>query len=231
MVKNGPPHPGGEEARRAGGGPHRVAQRRERPSPSTLFRVNAVDVPAPYRLSFLIGEVVRADVGVESEVRALWSHLRVAGLGDEKPGESFGRVLASVRRTMERSPGIPGDYRSLAVPVLAAVKAAHAERNVLAHDIWVQMPWRDDRAHATFARESREIDALAALVDELKRLLFRVRGLWILAHPWLLGEADVEMDARDLHSWTRVAMGHAVVGGHVVEGTPGPAVLPPGWEL
>lgn len=189
------------------------------------------DIPEQYRLSFLIGEVVRADVGVELEVRALWANLRAAGFGPEKPGDSFGRVLSSVRRTFEDEAGIPGPYRELAEPVLEEVKSAHDRRNALAHDYWVQMPFRYDRARAARLQVTYELSALTDLVDELKGLLFRVRGLWILAGPWITGKADpADLTAEDLHMWTRVAMGHGTLQGHVVDATPGPATSPPRWS-
>lgn len=77
----------------------------------------------------------------------------------------------------------------------------------------------------------RPIAELAECAQALQRATYRLRGAWIIAPYWLGGERDSWATARDLRSWTRVAMGEiADVPGQIL-GTEGEAPEPPGgWE-
>lgn len=64
------------------------------------------DLDSKYRLSFLVGEIVRNDVGVESEIRMLWRKLFDAGLPIGEMQRDFGRLIPQIRKVLVR-PEVP----------------------------------------------------------------------------------------------------------------------------
>lgn len=199
------------------------------------------DVPPPrFEFFFLVGEVVRNDVFVETESRVLWAELVAADVASGNAPTAFGRLLPLVRKAMgnERT---PAPFRDVALPVLQAVQDAHRERNRLVHDQWVQSPWSPGEVRALRRPERRQLSELRELAERLLDLIWRVRGLAVIAPAWFRREEDEkahdvsdenaddenEADADDVHQWTRVAMGFIDYDGHQVKGTSGPAPLPP----
>ena len=57
-------------------------------------------VPDKYRLSFVVGEIVRNDVWVENETKVLFNRLRAGGLPSDPMLRDFGKVIPQVRRTL-----------------------------------------------------------------------------------------------------------------------------------
>ena len=55
-------------------------------------------VPDEYRLSFVVGEIVRNDVYAERETKALFNAPRSGGLPSEDMPKDFGLVIPLVRR-------------------------------------------------------------------------------------------------------------------------------------
>ncbi len=159
------------------------------------------------------------------------ARLREVQLIDSKRPSSFGRLLHAVRSAVDDDPRVPPPLKELASPVLRAVKEAHDERNRLAHDYWVQIPGQHHRAHSGSRKDSRELVELTALAVNLKDLLFRVRGLWIITPAWFETGVEPELTALDLHDWTRIIQGGIHPDTKAVTATEGPAVLPPGWAV
>lgn len=188
-------------------------------------------LPPRFEFSFLVGEVVRNDVFVETETRVLWAELVAAGVASGNLMTNFGRLLPLVRKAMmdERT---PTSFREVAVPVVQAVQDAHRERNRLVHDQWVQSPWSPSEVRALRRPERRQLSELRKIAESLLELTWRMRGLAIIAPAWLRQAGDPgeeELDTEDLHQWTRVAMGFIDYDGHQVRGTSGPAPMPPGY--
>ena len=57
-------------------------------------------VPDKYRLSFVVGEIVRNDVWAENETKVLFNRLRAGGLPSDPMLRDFGKVIPQVRRTL-----------------------------------------------------------------------------------------------------------------------------------
>lgn len=187
-------------------------------------------LPQRFEFSFLVGEVVRNDVFVETETRALWRELTASGVSSGSFTIALGRLLPLVRKAMmdERTPIA---FREVALPVVQAVQNAHRERNRLVHDQWVQSPWSPGEVRALRRPEQRQVSELRELSERLLELTWRMRGLAIIAPAWLRPEEERDADdedADDLHQWTRVAMGFIEYDGNKVKGSAGPAPMPPG---
>jgi hypothetical protein len=185
------------------------------------------DVPDRYALSFLIGEVVRNDVGAESEMRMLWWRLRQAGLVDEKMERDLGRLVKQVRCGL-RDPAVPAEFGRIALDVLERTWTAHRLRNELVHDHWVNLPWDATQIRSMRSASPRQLSDLRACAADLLTLTWRLRGVAVIAPAWLGTEDhddDEPLSDDDAHSWTRVAMGHIADDPGRVAGTPGPAPL------
>ncbi|MGO4535199.1 hypothetical protein [Leifsonia sp. 2MCAF36] len=188
------------------------------------------DLDAKYRLSYLIGEVVRNDVWAESEMRSVWRALHNAQLPIGPMQRNFGFLIPQVRKTL-RLPAVPEPFRKIALEVVEATHAAHQRRNTVAHDLLMQ-----DHFDSNLVRSMRTSAAprplleLHAVSQDLMTMAWRLRGIWVTAPRWLRGPFSDDGQTRDsLLSWTRVAMGHirADVPNAIV-GTPGDAPEPPG---
>ena len=190
--------------------------------------MRAEGVPREFEFSFLVGEVVRNDVFVETETRVLWETLSMAGLAAGALQRDYGRLLPVVRKAM-RSASIPSPLRDIALPVIQAALEAHRERNLLVHDQWITVPWSPGEVRALRRPKRRQLSELHALSAQLLSLTWRMRGVTIITPAWL-GQENEAADANDLHEWTRVAMGHIADDHHRVRGTAGPAPLPPGYD-
>ncbi|MFJ4255168.1 hypothetical protein [Microbacterium sp. NPDC090003] len=188
-------------------------------------------LPPRFEFSFLVGEVVRNDVFVETETRVLWTELIAAGVASGSFMTNFGRLLPLVRKAV-RDEHTPTPFREVALPVVQAVQEAHRERNRLVHDQWVQSPWSPGEVRALRRPERRQLSELRKLAESLLELTWRMRGLAVIAPAWLRPGDDPgeeELDTEDLHQWTRVAMGFIDYDGHQVRGTSGPAPMPRGY--
>ena len=185
-------------------------------------------VPRAFEFSFLVGEVVRNDVFVETETRVLWQTLSTAGVAPGSLQRDYGRLLPAVRKAM-RSPIIPSSLRDIAVPVVQAALDAHRERNALVHDQWIEVPWSPGEVRALRRPQRRQLAELQTLSAQLLNLTWQMRGVAIITPAWL-GQESEPADADDLHEWTRVAMGNIADDNKRVRGTAGPAPLPPGYD-
>lgn len=185
-------------------------------------------VPARHELSFFIGEIVRNDVVLETEMRALWRQLRAVGLAEDEMQRNLGRTISQVRK-MVREQAVPLAFRDLALEVVDLAADAHRERSVLAHDQWMQLPYRPDEVSSMRRPNSRRpLEELGQCAADLLRIAWRTRALWIIAPYWVGGDLSDHTSPDDLHSWTRVAMGHIADDERMVFGTLGEAPHPPG---
>lgn len=184
------------------------------------------DVPEQYALSFLIGEVIRNDVGLESEMRALWWQLHEAGLAPSPMQRDLGRLLKELRRALSHSL-VDAPFREIALEVVQQSQDQHRVRNTLVHDQWVQLPWRSEEIASMRTATRLQLDELRACADALLVLLWRTRGVASMAPAWLRADAGPEVDDEELLSWTRIAMGHIAYSPGRIQGTDGPAPLPP----
>lgn len=185
------------------------------------------DVPDRYALSFLISEVVRHDIGAESEMRMVWHWLRQAGLVDEPMERDLGRLIKQVRRGL-RDPAVPEEFGRIALQVLERTWTAHRLRNELVHDQWVNVPWNATQIRSMRSATPRQLADLRICAADLLTLSWRLRGAAVIAPAWLGTEDkdDEPLSDADAHSWTRVAMGHIADEPGRIVGTPGPAPLP-----
>jgi hypothetical protein len=184
-------------------------------------------VPDEYRLSFVVGEIVRNDVFAENETKALHNKLRVAGLTDEHFERDFGRVLPQVLKILE-SPRVPEPFRKIAAQVVNKTQRAHAVRRDTVHDALTQMPFELDEIGSGFGRPSRRLTTLEKCADDLKEVTWRLRAVWVIAPQWIGGPLDGWETAARLRSWTRVAMGHIADLPNEIRGTSGKSPEPPG---
>ncbi len=185
-------------------------------------------LPPEFRLSFCIGEVVRNDVYVETEARVLWGQLRRAEVVSDPMQRNFGRLLPDLLRGL-RDERVPTAFRDLALPVITLAREAHDDRNKLAHDQWVSVPWVPDEVAGVRSDSRRELEEFTRCAQTLLDLTWRVRGLAIIAPVWLGTDTSAIDDREEMWHWTRVAMGSHDASTSAMRGTPGPAVLPPGW--
>jgi hypothetical protein len=186
-------------------------------------------VPDEFRLSFVVGEIVRNDVYAENETKVLHSKLAAAGLTTAAPERDFGRVLPQVLKVLE-SPQVPEPFRKIAVRVVDLTARAHAVRRETVHDILIQMPSDQDRIRSGFGNgKSRAMSDLEKCADDLKEATWRLRAVWIIAPQWVGGPPEAWETVASLTSWTRVAMGYiADDNPNAIVGTPGKCPLPPG---
>lgn len=184
------------------------------------------ELPEKYRLSFLVGEIVRNDVSTENETRMLWRRLQAVGLLDPDKF-SYGRLFGKLRKALA-SPQVPGAFRSIALDVLSTADAGHKTRNAFAHTIFMHHPkFGDDLVRpARHGVESWQLSKIEDAARDSLRTSWRMRGVWIIAPYWIGGPTDGYETAELLRSWTRVAMGHIADVPGVIEGTPGPAPEP-----
>lgn len=187
-------------------------------------------VPDQYRLSFVVGEIVRNDVYAENETKKLFNVLRENGLPSGEweqtdPPRDFGKVIPLVR-AMLALPQVPEPFAKIATKVIELTSRAHAVRRATVHDILIQMPQEPDNIRSGFGRKARGMSDLEACADELKEATWRLRAVWIIAPHWLGGPADEWESFESLTSWTRVAMGHIADDPQQVRGTPGNAPTP-----
>jgi len=194
------------------------------------------EVPEHLRLSFLIGEVVRNDVAVESETRILaWELARLhVDSGIEEPERDFGRLIKQVRRGLN-NPGVPAPFREIALRTIEASARAHRRRNLLVHDQWVYVEWNRE-VRSQRSAESSDFSEMRESADELIQLIWRTRAAWVIAPAWLGGGNSHEpsyedpedgLSAGEVRYWTRIAMGHIDLSGNQVAPIDGPAPLPP----
>lgn len=193
--------------------------------PIVLGMVDA-ELPEKYRLSFLVGEIVRNDVSTENETRMLWRRLQAVGLLDPDKF-SYGRLFGKLRKALA-SPQVPGAFRSIALDVLSTADAEHKTRNALAHTIFMHHPkFGDDLVRpARHGVGSWQLSKIEDAARDSLRTSWHMRGVWIIAPYWIGGPTDGYESAESLQSWTRVAMGHIADVPGVIEGTPGPAPEP-----
>lgn len=186
-------------------------------------------MPDEFRLSFVVGEIVRNDVYAENETKVLHNKLRAAGLTTEAFERDFGRVLPQVLILLE-SPQVPEPFRKIAAQVVNLTTRAHAIRRETVHDILIQMPFDQDRIRSGFGNgKSRAMSDLEKCADNLKEATWRLRAVWIIAPQWVGGPRDGWETVESMTSWTRVAMGHIADGNpNAIVGTPGKCPIPPG---
>lgn len=191
--------------------------------------MTADELPERFRLSFLLGEVVRNDVYAEHEMRLVWNVLEDAGLGDGLERQrDFGRLIRQVRKMIVRSE-VPDTFRTIASDVIEATHQAHLYRRDLVHDLLTECPQPRGVALSVFRNHSpRPLEEIDRCGDDLKRASWRLRGLWIIAPSWVGGSLDEYRTVADLQSWTRVAMGNIRDDPGVIVGTAGPSPEPPG---
>jgi hypothetical protein len=183
-------------------------------------------LPDELALSFLIGEVVRADVSVESELRNVWWHLHRAGIADGPMRRNLGQLVKQVRPAL-RDQRVPAPFRGVALEVLERGWTAHQTRNKLVHDQWMHLPWDRGRIASMRSATRRDIEDLRRCADELRTLMWRMRGVSIMAPAWLgTHDRGEEEPVDELRSWTRVAMGYIADDPGRVIGTPGDAPMP-----
>ena len=187
------------------------------------------DLPEKYRLSFLVGEIVRNDVFAETEMRTFFYKLNDAGLINELHQQNLGRLVSQVRKALNKN-DVPVEFRKLALEVVEGLAVQHRLRSSLAHDQWMHLPKvRPDKVRSMRRPGTiQPISELEACATELIRLAWRIRGLWIIAPYWLNGDLSDHTSPEDLHSWTRVAMGHIADDPSMTRGTDGEAPHPPG---
>ncbi|MFF1573924.1 hypothetical protein ACFVWR_14350 [Leifsonia sp. NPDC058292] len=188
------------------------------------------DLDHAYRLSYLIGEIVRNDVWAESEMRSVWRALHDAHLPVGEMQRNFGYLVKQVRTAL-RLPSIPHDFQVLALEVIEATHAVHQMRNTVAHDLLIQDHFDSNlvRSMRTSA-PPRPFAELQAISADLMTMAWRLRGIWVIAPSWIGGASEDDGNTREsLLSWTRVAMGHIRDDvPNAILGTPGDAPEPPG---
>jgi len=178
------------------------------------------DLPDEYRLSFLVGEVVRNDSHAEHETKVLWNRLETAGLGDGSDREdTFGRLLPQVLEMATR-PGVPNPFRKAAAQTLNLALRAHQYRADLVHDLLQHGRWTDGAVWSALnqfpPRPMAEIERCAL---DLQQVMYRVRGLYVVAPHWVGGPVVEYADPEDLRSWMRVAQGNIADVPGVIRGT------------
>lgn len=188
-------------------------------------------VPDEYRLSFVVGEIVRNDVYAENGTKVLFNTLRASGLPCDEwyepdPPRDFGKVIPLVRR-MLALPQVPAPFAKIATQVLEMTSRAHAVRADTVHDILLQLPFEPDHIRSGFAGTSRQMSDLEKCADDLKEVTWRLRGVYIIAPHWLDGPTEEWETVENLASWTRVAMGHIADNPNQVAGSPGKSPEPP----
>lgn len=190
------------------------------------------ELPEQYRLSWLLGELVRNDTSAEHEARVLWNTLRAAGLGSgEICPRDFGRLLPELRR-MVSVESVPNEFSNIATSVIDEVRPAHKLRAVLVHDLLHHGDWTRGRVLSAFNRHPPQtLESIEQCAALLSRAIARFRGLWITAPQWVGGEIEDFTETTDMQSWTRVAMGHIADIPGIMQGTPGDTPEPPGgWK-
>lgn len=158
-------------------------------------------------------------------MRNVWAHLHRAGIADGQMQRDLGKLVRQVRSAL-RDERVPGQFRAIALAVLERAWTAHQLRNKLVHDQWIHLPWDRGQIASMRSTDRREVRDLRECADELQTMMWRMRGVSIIAPAWLdLEDDDEELDD-ELHSWTRVAMGHIAESPGRVIGTPGDAPAP-----
>jgi len=185
-------------------------------------------IPDEYRLSFVVGEIVRNDVYAENETKVLFGILRANGLPcDEDMPRDFGYVIPLVR-AMLRLPQVPAPFAKIGTQVIELTSRAHAVRRDTVHDILVQMPFEPDRIGSGLGKKSRQMSDLEKCADDLKEATWRLRAVYVIAPQWLGGPPAEWETVERLALWTRVAMGHIADYPHEIRGTPGRSPEPLG---
>lgn len=240
LILTGPPASEGS-ARRYAGRADLPASRGTAPSPNKAcqvpgrpYRVSMVaieDVPAPLRLSFYLGEVVRNDNHAESELGALYRSFQEAGLAAEPMQRDFGRLIPQMRKLLGNE-RVPKPFAGVAIGALDFAGNAHRRRRELVHDLLTQDVLNANQVRSMRGRRPpRPMSELKNCADDLLTATWRIRGLWITAPYWIGGQVEEGHDASDLRSWTRVAMGHIADHPYATIGTEGEAPEPPGgWR-
>jgi len=125
-------------------------------------------VPDEYRLSFVVGEIVRNDVYAENETKVLFNTLRANGLPCEaEMPRDFGNVIPLVRAMIALSQ-VPAPFATIATKVIELTSRAHAVRRNTVHDILIQMPYEPQRIGSGFGRKPRFMSDLERCADNLK---------------------------------------------------------------
>jgi len=183
-------------------------------------------VPDEYRLSFVVGEIVRNDVYAENETKVLFNTLRTHGVPcEEEMPRDFGKVIPLVR-AMLGLPQVPATFGKIATRVIELTSRAHAVRRDTVHDILIQIPYEPERIGSGLGTNSRSMSDLEKCADNLKEATWRLRAVWVIAPHWLGGPTDEWETAERLTSWTRVAMGHIADDPSEIRGTPGKTQIP-----
>lgn len=187
------------------------------------------ELPEPYRLSFLIGEICRRNVWVENELRRLAYAFDESPVNSPKWESDYGRMLPQLVTTASQS-AVPEPFRRLVAQVANLSITENRNRNRFAHDLWIEIPRQVSPIVGLSPRRGREevdVEDFRRCAAELARLVARARGLWIIAPSWIGPAADWQ-NADDLRSWTRVSMGHIADNASAMRGTPGACPEPPG---
>jgi len=184
-------------------------------------------VPDEFRLSFVVGEIVRNDVYAENETKVLYNKLCASGLTEERVERDFGRLVPQVLKALE-SPRVPEPFRQIAAQVMNKTQRAHLVRRETVHDILIQMPFESERIGSGFGKSPRSLATLEKCADDLREAIWRIRALWVITPQWLGGPLDGWETVDSLQSWTRVAMGHIANVPNEIRGTPGKCPEPQG---
>lgn len=193
--------------------------------------VELEDVPEALRLNYFVGEIVITDSFAEHEARVLWKELHDAQLVSGRRPEPFGRLLPALLEAFQQ-PSVPADLGEIAAGLLTTTQMWHRYRRDIVHDLPVMNWGRTGDVYSAISKHPpRPMSEIARCAVELRTCGYRLRGLYIIAPPWLGQLGDVWDDAAGLRSWTRVAMGHVADVPHTIVGTEGPAPEPPGgWD-
>jgi hypothetical protein len=184
-------------------------------------------VPGEFRLSFVVGEIVRNDVYAENETKVLYKKLCESDVAEERAERDFGRLLPQVLKALEL-PQVPKPFRQIAAQVINKTQRAHSVRRDTVHDILTQMPFESERIGSGFGKSPRSLLTLEKCADDLREAIWRIRALWLITPQWLGGPLAGWETVDSLQSWTRVAMGHIVNVPNEIRGTPGKCPEPQG---
>jgi len=185
-------------------------------------------VPDKYRLSFIVGKIVRNDVRAENETKVLFNRLRAGGLPSDPMLRDFGKVIPQVRR-MLMPPQVPEEFQKIAIQVIELTSRERAVRRETVHDILIQMPFESEQILSGFGNgKSRALADLEKCADDLKEAMWRVRAVASIAPQWITGALAGWETVERLRSWTRVAMGEIADNENAMMGTPGKSPEPPG---
>ncbi|GAA1951253.1 hypothetical protein [Microbacterium deminutum] len=196
------------------------------------------DLAPDERLTYLIGDIVRADVLLEGESGVVLGVVaRESPIPPAKAPGDLANLLEAIKDTL-RGVELADFPREMARHATIAAIAAHKARNGAVHDRWMHHWGEGERWTPVAMLTTRpspveatpqNLDSFLKCRDDLIRAAWRMRGVGLVLPMWLGVPTFLDHVAEHVaRRWTAVALGYfSVSTGHLEADQDAAVEMPP----